>query len=86
MKKSEQISKMLEALGFEPTSDFHITKGPKVKPDIVECWNVNAKFEGRYVTIYSADTMTRLVKTGIEVRSNDKFSYLYGDYIAEPKS
>ena len=85
MTKSERIAQLLIEAGFEPTSDFQVRKGPKVKSDILECWNVNARHKGKHVTIYSADTMTQLCKTGLSVELNHKDTCLYGDYIAYPK-
>lgn len=86
MTKRERVEQMLIDAGFTPTGDFMVTKGPKVKLDILECWNVGAEHNGRHVEIYSAYTMTDLVKTGLVVVPNYRETCLYGDYVAEPRS
>ena len=89
MTKQEKVAQMLAAAGFEPDGfGFTITKGPKAKSDILECWNTGALngFQGgRHVQIYSAYTMTELARCGLEVVPNDRNTCLYGDFVAVPK-
>lgn len=85
MTKLEKVEKLLIEAGFKPTSDFRIVRGPKVKPDVLECWSIRTTHNGRSVEVYSAYTITELAKKGLNVLPNYRETCLYGDYVAEPK-
>ena len=84
MRISEKIDRMLKSKGFDRIGEYNVIRGPKVKSDILECWNVEARKGGRTVTLTSGDTMTSLVKTGLVVKPNPGDSWHYGHYIVEP--
>lgn len=81
----QKVSQMLAEAGFEVVGTFRVVKGPKVKPDILECWNVMAMHAGRKVEVVSGHTMTELCKRKLTLQLNEAGSQFYGDYLAVPK-